>query len=141
MGLFRSEPRPSFLGVKLGKLSPVYKGKKNSVSSQTDDIMFQIDPFPYTGLLEEARKRLTRAIRNMPRHHIVHLERDYIYVEFKVSLFGGMDDTEFYFDDPRKVIHVRSAARAEDDDKGRNRNRVENIRDEFNKAEFADHQQ
>ena len=51
------------------------------------------------------------------------------------SVFGFVDDVEFYFDDCKKTIHVKSASRTGFYDLGVNRRRVEKIRKRFDQKE------
>ena len=46
-----------------------------------------------------------------------------------------VDDSEFLLDRERLVIQVRSASRLGYSDLGKNRSRIEEIREQFNKAE------
>ena len=60
---------------------------------------------------------------------------DFIRAEFVSAIFRFVDDVEFYLDDRKKVIHVKSASRVGYSDLGVNRRRVENIRKKFNQNE------
>ncbi len=59
---------------------------------------------------------------------IVVEEPTYIHAEFTSALFRFVDDVEFLFAEPEKVIHVRSASRAGYYDFGANRTRIGRIR-------------
>ncbi len=52
----------------------------------------------------------------------------YIRSEFTSKLFGFIDDVEFFIDDAKKILHIRSSSRIGYTDFGVNRRRVENIR-------------
>jgi uncharacterized protein (DUF1499 family) len=70
-------------------------------------------------------------ILSMPRAKIVSSSEDYIHAEFRSKLFRFVDDVEFYFDAPRKLIDFRSASRVGHSDLGVNRKRMEEIREKF----------
>jgi uncharacterized protein (DUF1499 family) len=128
-----SGTRPSTLGVKEGRLAPC-PDSPNCVSSQSADAKHGIDPIAYTTSVEEARNRLEKIVRAMPRTKAVRLEEDYICLECSSRLFRFVDDVEFWFDDASKVIHCRSASRKGYSDLGVNRKRVERIREQFSAA-------
>jgi uncharacterized protein (DUF1499 family) len=43
------------------------------------------------------------------------------------------DDLEFWFDPTQTLIHLRSASRVGESDLGKNRSRMEDIRERFNR--------
>jgi len=51
------------------------------------------------------------------------------------SIFRFVDDVEFYFDNAKKLIQVRSASRTGYSDLGVNRRRIEEIRKQFDQKE------
>ena len=128
-----SGTRPSTLGVEEGRLAPC-PDSPNCVSSQSADAKHGIDPIAYTTSVEEARNRLEKIVRAMPRTKAVRLEEDYICLECSSRLFRFVDDVEFWFDDASKVIHCRSASRKGYSALGVNRKRVEKIREQFSAA-------
>jgi uncharacterized protein (DUF1499 family) len=128
-----SGTRPSTLGVKEGRLAPC-PNSPNCVSTQSTDEKHRIDPIAYATSMEEARKRLEKIVRAMPRTKVVRLEEDYMHLECRSKLFRFVDDVEFWFDDANKVIHCRSASRKGYSDLGVNRKRVEQIREQFSAA-------
>jgi hypothetical protein len=70
----------------------------------------------------------------MARVRIVEFtDEDYLHVEFRSSLFGFVDDLEYYLSPPG-TIQVRSASRTEYYDFGVNRERVETICSRFSAA-------
>ena len=128
-----SGTRPSTLGLKEGRLAPC-PNSPNCVSTQSTDAKHGIDPIVYTTSMEEARDRLEKIVRAMPRTKVVRLEEDYMHLECSSRLLRFVDDVEFWFDDANKVIHCRSASRKGYSDLGVNRKRVEQIREQFNAA-------
>jgi uncharacterized protein (DUF1499 family) len=125
-----SGTRPTTLGVREGKLTPCPKSP-NCVSTQSTDVEHRIDPLVYTPSIEDAMGRLLEIVRATPRTSMVTQERDYLHVEYTSRLFGFTDDVEFWFDDENKVIHFRSASRKGYSDLGVNRERMEQIREQF----------
>ena len=67
----------------------------------------------------------------MGRSTVVKVQENYVRVECASWLFRFVDDMEFYFDNDRKTIHLRSASRIGYSDLGVNRRRIERIRDRF----------
>ena len=67
----------------------------------------------------------------MPRSKIVSEQDNYLHIEFTSRIMRFVDDVEFYFNDTKKIIQVRSASRVGRSDFGVNRKRVEMIRSEF----------
>lgn len=122
--------RPTNLGVNSGKLAPC-PDSPNCVSSQNSDDLHKISPLTYTFSKPEAISRLRTVILDLPRTKIITETEDYIYAEFTTSLMKFVDDVEFYLDDAKKIIHVRSASRLGQSDMGVNRNRIETIRTQF----------
>jgi uncharacterized protein (DUF1499 family) len=59
---------------------------------------------------------------------IISATEDYLYAECKSPLLGFVDDLEFLLDHEKNVWHVRSASRLGYYDFGKNRNRIEKIR-------------
>ncbi len=100
----------------------------NCVSSLASDAKHYVAPLQYKGDLNEAGELLRSILRSMQRMRIVVDEPTYIHAEFTSALFRFVDDVEFLFAEPEKVIHVRSASRVGHYDFGVNHNRVERIR-------------
>ena len=123
--------RPAGLGVKDGRFSPC-PASPNCVSSQSEDEKHRIDPLRFTSTPEEAMNRLKEIVRSMKRTTVIRETPDYLYVEFRTFL-GFVDDVEFYVDESRRVIQMRSASRRGYSDLGVNRRRMETIREEFGK--------
>lgn len=116
--------------IKDGVLAPC-PDKPNCVSSQAPDRSHFIEPIRYSGDARAARRKLIQVLKRMSGTRIVLDEKDVIQVEFRTSLLRFVDDGVFWFDDGRKVIHVRSASRIGYSDLGTNRRRIENIRQLF----------
>ncbi len=125
--------RPDNLGVKEGKLA-LCPSSPNCVSSQSTDKEHSIDPLKYQGESHKAMKKLEQVVSVMPGSEIIENQENYLYAEFTSFLFRFVDDVEFYLDDNKKIIHVRSASRSGQSDFGVNRGRIEAIRKEFAKA-------
>ena len=117
-----SGTRPNNLGVNNGKLTPC-PGTPNCVNSQSNDTQSKINPLPPVSISE-----LKKIVDSMERTTIVESSDNYLYAEFKSKLMGYVDDVEFYLDDQKNVIHVRSASRLGKSDLGVNRKRIEEIR-------------
>ncbi len=90
-----------------------------------------VAPAPYEGTRDEARRRLSAIIREMPGAAIVTEAPDYIHAEFTSAMFHYVDDVEVYLDDREKLAHIRSESRTGFYDFGANRRRVKRIREKF----------
>lgn len=125
--------RPVSLGVTNGKFIPC-PDSPNCVCSQYPDQLHNIEPLTYKGSVQEARGRLLGVIQGMKRAKVVADQEFYLHAEFTSAVFRFVDDAEFLIDDAQKVIHMRSASRVGYSDMGVNRQRMETIRQMFNKA-------
>lgn len=103
----------------------------NCVSSLSKDKRHSVEPLRYTGSMAEARQKLGDVIKTFSRSRIVKMEEDYLHAEFRSRILRFTDDTEFYFPQEERIIHVRSASRIGYSDLGVNRRRVEQIRSVF----------
>lgn len=86
-----------------------------------------MDPIPYHGSMEDAKRRLLGIVRALPSVSVVEDRGNYIKLEFRSAVFSFVDDVEFEFDDAKKVIDFRSASRVGYYDFGVNRRRMETI--------------
>ena len=120
--------RPDNLGVQSGKLTPC-PGTPNCVNSQSADPEHAIAPLSYKTTPQEAMADLKAVVENMERTNIITESNNYLYAEFKSALMGFVDDVEFFLDESKNVIQVRSASRLGKSDLGVNRKRVEAIRE------------
>lgn len=82
-----------------------------------------------------AQHELLGVLNSFNRVRIVEIEEDYIHAEFVSFIFRFVDDVEFYFDNAKKLIQVRSASRTGYSDLGVNRRRIEEIRKQFDQKE------
>ncbi len=114
----------------LGQFAPC-PDSPNCVSTQSPDEKHFIDPIPYVGNKDEAKKRLLQIIHSLPRTRVVVDNQDYLHVEFTSRIFRFVDDTEFYLAVEDAMIHFRSASRMGYSDLGANRKRMETIRSRF----------
>ena len=69
----------------------------------------------------------------MPRSKIVTADDRYMHVEVASRLFRFVDDVEFLIEPDAKTIQFRSASRVGRSDLGVNRQRMEEIRQTFDK--------
>ncbi len=106
----------------------------NCVSSQAQDSAHHIKPFTYTATKREAKKTILAILHSTPETRIVVEEENFIHAEISSSLFGFIDDIQFFLDEKEKTIHIHSSSRSGYWDFGKNRSRLEEIRSRF-KAE------
>ncbi|MCT8987882.1 DUF1499 domain-containing protein [Shewanella phaeophyticola] len=124
------------LGVTAGKLTPC-PDSPNCVNSQqaTTDEEHYIEPIAFSGSTQQAQVGLLHVLKAAERASIVVVEDNYIRVEFTSQIMRFVDDVEFYFPSAESgniMIQVRSASRVGHSDFGVNRERIEQIRAEFN---------
>ena len=103
----------------------------NCVSSLAEDKKHFIEPISYQGENAVAQHELLGVLKYFKRVRMVRVEEDYIHAEFVSFIFRFVDDVEFYFDNAKNLIQVRSASRTGYSDLGVNRRRVEEIRKQF----------
>ncbi len=114
----------------LGQFAPC-PDSPNCVSTQSTDEKHAINPIPYSGTKDEAKKRLLQIIHSLPRSQVIVDNQDYLHVEFTSLIFRFVDDTEFFLAVEDAMIHFRSASRLGNSDLGANRKRMEAIRSRF----------
>jgi uncharacterized protein (DUF1499 family) len=118
---------PSNLGVKEGMLVPL-PDSPNAVSSQTDQVGKHVEPFPYSGGLEQTKALVKKAAADFGGARILVETPDYLHLVFTVSFIPFKDDVEFFFSEKDSVVHYRSASRVGYSDLGVNRKRYERLR-------------
>lgn len=123
--------RPDNLGVKSGLLVAC-PSSPNCVSSQVADERHSIAPLTFSGDPDAAFARLATLLKNRADTKFIAEADSYLRVEFRMRFF--VDDGEFLLDRERKIIHLRSASRIGYSDLGKNRNRVEEIRNAYKKG-------
>jgi len=137
---FLSGKVPQNLGVVNGKLNPP-SATPNSVTSQADLYPehpqkddSKIAPLTYTGDADEAMKKLADVLVRSEGTVVVKNEAGYIYAQSTTAMMRYTDDLEFWLDRANNTIQVRSASRIGKSDLGKNRKRIESIRESFNRA-------
>ena len=137
-GLF-SGTAPADLGVIKGHLKAPSKNE-NSVSSQAElfyksdsNIAYaRIPPLNYKGTGKVALTKLKQLIStDFSEAKLVEESEFYLRYEFKTALMNFVDDVEFLLNENENYIHFRSASRLGRKDMGKNRARMEAIRDKF----------
>ncbi|MBT0664125.1 DUF1499 domain-containing protein [Geobacter pelophilus] len=108
---------------------PSCPASPNCVSSQATDSHF-IAPLALTGPPEAVMARLKEILGQRTDTKIIAADSTTIRVEFRTFL-GFVDDGLFILDGPNSLIHWRSAARTGYWDLGKNRRRLEEIRQQF----------
>jgi len=124
--------RPANLGSKDGRLVAC-PSSPNCVSSQADDERHRIAPLAFSGDPDAAFARLKQVLDRRGDTTIIEENTGYLRVELRTTFF--VDDGEFLLDRERQVIQVRSASRLGYSDLGKNRSRLEEIREQFTMSE------
>lgn len=106
--------------------------KPNCVSSQSSGNRY-IEPFRVTEAAGVAFGELRKLLAGRSDTTIILTDDTSIRVEFRTTLCF-VDDALFLLDPATGLIHVRSAARLGYWDLGKNRRRMEEIRQEFAKV-------
>lgn len=117
------------LGVENGQLMPC-PSKPNCVNSFSKDEDHYIKPITIIGSSKEVKNAILNVVNTLDNSTITLTENSYIRAEFNSTIFGFVDDVEFYFPANTRVktIYIRSAARLGYSDFNVNRERVELIR-------------
>ena len=108
---------------------PPCPSSPNCVSSEAQD-SHRIEPFVVQGDPDAAFQRLQTLLAQRSDATVVSVDKDVIRVEFR-TLMGFVDDGLFLLDRSIPAICVRSAARSGYWDLGKNRRRLEEIRQQF----------
>ncbi len=119
--------RPAHLGVRSGQLAPV-PDSPNCVSSMTEKESFKADPINVDGIENPMEKLKEIVGSEFSRARLISDDGNYLYFEFTSLIFRFVDDSEFLYDEQRKVIDFRSGSRVGHSDMGKNRKRMEKIR-------------
>ena len=98
----------------------------NCVSSLASDATHNILPFDLYGDRTTVIARLAALVQSFPRTEILAQDSISLHATFASPMMSYIDDVEFRIIDGK--IHVRSASRFGHGDMGVNRNRVEEIR-------------
>ena len=112
-----------------GAVLPPCPASPNCVSSQAED-RHRIAPFAVKGDPAQAFKCLHTLLGKRSDTTVVTFDKNMIKVEFR-TLLGFVDDGLFLLAPDMAVIHVRSAARMGYWDLGKNRRRMEEVRQQF----------
>ncbi|PSR00814.1 MAG: hypothetical protein BRD50_09615 [Bacteroidetes bacterium SW_11_45_7] len=88
---------------------------------------------PYQGSRESAQKKIMAVIDEMPRTKVLKDKENYIHVTFTTRIMRYVDDVEFYLPADDKLIHFRSASRLGYSDMGKNRERMNTVKEKFAK--------
>jgi uncharacterized protein (DUF1499 family) len=116
------------LGISDGRLTACPRSP-NCVSSQAEDEAHRIAPLVFQDTAELAFARLKQVLDGRGDTTIIEERPGYLRVEFHTLLF--VDDGEFLLDAEQQLIQVRSASRLGYSDLGKNRRRLEEIRQSF----------
>jgi len=106
--------------------------KPNCVSTKSSTTSHKISPLTYMSSLQEAKNKLIKIVKMLPRSKIINNNESFLHVEFTSLVFRFVDDLEFYFNEAG-IIHFRSSSRIGHSDMGVNRDRVEEMRLLFKK--------
>ncbi len=113
---------------------PPCPAKPNCVSSQAPD-NHHIEPFKIIAEPVSAFEKLAKLLVQRQDIKLISADARMIKVEFRTTL-GFVDDALFVLDSATNTIHIRSAARLGYWDLGKNRSRMEEIRQLFEKAQL-----
>lgn len=100
----------------------------NCISSQENDDLHSTEAL---ALQPEAIARLSKIVGGIEGAKVITASDDYLYAEISSSLFGFVDDLEFWVNPEAQRIEVRSGSRLGESDLGVNRKRLELIRSQF----------
>ena len=124
----RVKSRPE--NVNTGTLAPC-PNSPNCVSTEATDEQHGIAPIPFSGSPAEAQATLVDVLRGLPKTIIITNNDGYIYAETRSAMMNFVDDMDFIIDANQQIIRFRSAARLGKGDLGKNRERMELVRERF----------
>jgi uncharacterized protein (DUF1499 family) len=130
----RVAPRPD--NVNNGSLAPC-PPSPNCVCTEDTDEQHSIAAIPYQVETPVARDTLLTLLRGTPKVDVITADETYIYAEARSPMMSFVDDMEFVIDAEQKVIRFRSAARLGRGDLGKNRARMETLREQFNEVQHT----
>lgn len=111
---------------------PSCPASPNCVSSQATD-SHRIEPFKVTENSALVFEKLRKLLAGRSDTTVISTDDTTIRVEFR-TLLGFVDDGLFVLDSANGLIHIRSAARLGYWDLGKNRSRMEEIRQSFERV-------
>ncbi len=128
--LFSSlSPKPQNLGIQENGLLKNCPNTPNCVCSQCpQDSPSFIEPISFSGSKEQAMNEVLKLAKLMSRNLIVEQDRNYLWLVFRSSFWGFLDDVELLINEEEGLIHFRSAARLGYFDFGVNRKRMERFK-------------
>ena len=112
---------------------PSCPASPNCVSSQATD-SHRIEPFKVTENSALVFEKLWKLLAWRSDTTVISTDDTTIRVEFR-TMVGFVDDALFVLDSASGLIHIRSAARLGYWDLGKNRSRMEEIRQSFSLAQ------
>jgi uncharacterized protein (DUF1499 family) len=121
-----SGDRPS-LGISNDHLAAC-PATPNCIGSQESDSQHSAEAL---ALAPGGIAKLTTIVEGIEGAQIIETRDDYLYAEISSSLFGFVDDLEFWVNPDAQRIEVRSGARLGESDLGVNSKRLELIRSQF----------
>ena len=127
---FFAGTQPENIGLTNGQLLSC-PSTPNCVSSQSEDAEHSIQPLSYKRDGEDAISTLKDIINQEERTQIISERDGYLYAQFTSHWMGFVDDVEFFVNEDKGVIDVRSASRLGESDLGVNRERINTIRQVF----------
>lgn len=99
----------------------------NCVSTQAIQPKKKRDPIPFSGSVEEAKRKLKKVVGELSRTRLEREDGNYLHYTFKTWPIPFTDDVEFIIDADKKVIDYRSASRVGKSDLGVNSSRMEKV--------------
>jgi uncharacterized protein (DUF1499 family) len=101
----------------------------NCITSNASDADKQYDAFRYQGSPVQAKNKLLNVLKEFSNTNLITVDENYIHAEFTTSIMRFVDDGEFLLEDG--AIQVRSASRTGYSDFGKNRSRMDDIKQAF----------
>lgn len=121
-------------GLRNEQLNPCPEEPNCVCSQYPEDKSHHEEPWAYRDTQPKALNLVLEVLQAEDNATIVEHDEDYIHAEFKIPVFGFIDDVEFYIPEGREVIHYRSASRLGKWDFNVNKNRMKTLRDKLVKA-------
>ena len=130
--IYKNLSIPNTVGVDNGKFKPL-KESPNGVSSQSNNPDEKVSPLKMGFSVSEAKENIKTLILSYDNTKLIKESDNYLHFVFSTKGFHFKDDVEFYFDTENNIIDFKSQSRIGYSDMGKNRERYEMIKEDFNK--------
>ncbi|MAS95396.1 MAG: hypothetical protein CMO55_19525 [Verrucomicrobiales bacterium] len=130
LGIWSKKHPPESFGIEFLEYDP---GTPNFVSSKASKKDRHVEPLKINGDSTQALSDLKDIVSSFPRTEITHISSDELRAETTSPFFGFVDDLVFILQPEESQIEVRSSSRVGHSDMGTNAERIQKIREHWEK--------